>query len=385
MKTIKLSIASLAIMSVVSTSSATSLEEVFKNGKVSGVIQSYYFARDKDSGTDNDIMTLGFDLSYETARYNGFGLKTTFQSASSPWADEAAKTARKSNMYGSGGELSELYLSYSIDNTLAKVGRMYFWSPTLGGSGSRVTKEAFQGIVVKNSDISDTTLTLAYMNKFQRRTDSNGGIGKFTKTFTTAASPWAFELNDGAYAIAVKNKSIKNLILTTAYVDAVDAFKTAYFEAAYKFNNIGIATQYYDSEEEGKDGGNLFGIKADVTFGPINLLAAYTTTDDTEDVIPGVGNGADMAYTWSEVFAYQYDKDQDSYKVAAKYKINPNASIGTSYVNEDGPGYERAYTAIKGSYSFDGELKGLNIKAAYEMGSKDAKDNELRVRLNYKF
>lgn len=385
MKLFNLSVAAIAAISVVSTSSASSLEEALKNGKVSGAIQAYYFARDKDSGTDNDITTLGFDLSYETARINGFGAKATLQSAASPWVDEDGKAARKSNMWGSGAQLSEAYLSYATGKTTAKVGRMYFWTPVLGGSGSRVNKEAFQGIAIKNSDIPNTTINVAYMNKFQSRTDGQGDIGNFTKTFKTAASPWAFELEDGAYTIALKNKSIENLTLTAAYVDAIDAFKTAYFEAGYKFSNFGLSAQYYDSKQEGQESGDLLGIKADATFGSLSLTAAYTTTGDDADVIPGLGNGADMAYTWSEALAYQYAADQDSTKFLAKYKINKAAYVSAAYLEEDGTDYKRAYTDLVAGYKFSGALNGLDLKVAYEMGSKDATQDELRVRLNYKF
>ncbi|WP_075179616.1 OprD family outer membrane porin [Neptunomonas phycophila] len=365
-----------------SSDEASSLREAIQQGTVSGAFQGYYFARDKASGKDNEIATLGFDLSYQTATLNGFGFKSTFQYTTSPWANNEAKSARRSNMYGSGAQLSEAYLSYGVNKTQAQLGRMYFWSPLLGGSGSRVTKEAFQGVTLVNKDLSNTTLTFAYMDKFQSRTDGNGDIGKFTETFKTAGAPWAFELDDGAYTLAIKNASFDNLTLTAAYVNALDAFETAYFESAYSIGHFGVAAQYYTSQQDSEQRSDLFGIKGDATFGPLNLTLAYTTTDDDADVIPGVGNGADLAYTWSEVFAYQYQAGQDSTKLAAKYKIDSNAYVGASYLLEDGKGYERAYTALTGGYQFS---DAFGVTAAFEMGSKDAKDDELRVRANYTF
>lgn len=375
----------LVLLSVTTTSNASTLEESIKNGKVNGALQAYYFAREKENGTDNDILTLGLDISYETADYNGFTAKTTFQSSSSPWVDEDGKSGRKSNMWGSGAQLSEAFLSYSFENTSVKIGRMYFWSPLLGGSGSRVNKEAFQGITVTNKDISDTSITLAYMNKFQARTDGKGNIGKFTKTFKTAATPWAFELNDGAYTINIKNKSLKNLTLIASYVDAIDAFKTSYLEALYNFSNYSISTQYYNSKEESKNNGRLFGIQGTASFDSLSFIAAYTTTADDVDVIPGLGNGADLAYTWSEALAYQYAADLDSTKILAKYKINSAAYVSAAYLEEDGSDYKKGFTNFVVGYKFSGSLKGLDLKAAYEIGSKDNEDDELRVRLNYKF
>lgn len=383
MKTVKLSLVAIAAMSIVSTSSAASLEEALTTGKVSGAIQAYNFSRNfgDSSNKDYQITTLNLDLSYETGRINGLGAKATFQFAASPWANETAKTARKGDMWGSGGQLSELYLSYVYGNTTAQIGRMYFWSPVLGGSGSRPTKEAFQGISIVNSDLADTTITLAYMNRMQSRTDGNGDIGDFTKTFTG----WdGSELEDGAYTIALTNKSVKNLTLTAAYLDAVDAYETGYFEAAYKFGNYGLSSQYYYSEQEDQDDTNLIGVQATATVGPVDLLAAYVTVDDADGVIPGAGNGADLAYTWSEIFADQYRADQDSYKLQAVYNINSDANVGISYVNEDNKAAneEYGYTAIKGSYDL---TKSLNLWAAYEMGSKDADDDGLRIKLNYTF
>ena len=381
MKTFNLSIAALAAMSIVSTTSADSLEEALKNGKVSGAIQAYNFSRNVNGGKDYQITTLNLDLSYETARLNGFGAKATFQAAASPWANETAKSARKGDMYGSGAQLSEMYLSYVGGNTTIQAGRMYFWSPVLGGSGSRPTKEAFQGISFVNSDLANTTITLAYMNRMQSRTDGNGNIGEFTKTFTG----WdGSELEDGAYTIALTNKSIENLTLTAAYLDAIDAYETGYFEAAYNFGNFGLSSQYYYSEQEGQDDTNLVGVQVTTSVGPVDLLAAYVTVDDADGVIPGAGNGSDLAYTWSEIFSDQYRADQDSFKLQAVYNINKDAYVGISYVNEDNKAAneEYGYTAIKGSYNL---TKSLNIWTAYEIGGKDAKDDGLRVKLNYTF
>ena len=124
MKTFNLSIAAIAAMSIVSTASADSLEEAIKNGKVSGAIQAYSFSRNVNNGEDYQITTLNLDLSYETARFYGFGAKSTFQVATSPWASETAKDARKGDMYGSGAQLSEMYLSYVGGNTTVQAGRM---------------------------------------------------------------------------------------------------------------------------------------------------------------------------------------------------------------------------------------------------------------------
>ncbi|MFT5835541.1 MAG: imipenem/basic amino acid-specific outer membrane pore [Sulfurimonas sp.] len=366
---------SIAAMSIASTLNAESLIDAFKDAKVSGVVQAYNFAKQEVTGQeDYDITTLGLDLSYETARFYNFGAKATFQAAASPWIDDDAEVGASGDMWGSGSVLSEMYISYKMANTTAQIGRMYVSTPLVAGSGSRVNKEAFQGATFVNSDLPDTTLTLAFVNKFQARTDSEGNIGTFE------------DINDdGAYTVSVKNKSVKDLTLTAAYLDSIDAFTTAYIEAGYKFNDFGLSAQYYNSEKEDADSTYLIGVRGTATFGPVDLLAAYVTVSDEAEVSPGLGNGADLAYTWSEIFSWQYRVDQDSYKVGAKYNINKNVNIGASYVNEDAQNYTYAYTALIASYTFTGELKGLSVYATYEIGSEDADQSGSRVKFNYAF
>ena len=170
------------------------------------------------------------------------------------------------------------------------------------------------------------------MNRMQSRTDGNGNIGEFTRSFTG----WdGSVLEDGAYTVALTNKSVQNLTITAAYLDAVKKYETAYLEAAYQFENFGLSSQYYYSEQENQNDTNLIGVQATTSVSSIDLLAAFVTVDDADGVIPGAGNGADLAYTWSEIFSDQYRADQDSFKLQAVYNINKDANIGMSYVNED--------------------------------------------------
>jgi len=375
MKISKLSIAAIAAMSIISTTNANSLKDALENGKVSGKFQAYNFAKQNVSGSnDYDITTLGFDLSYETLRINGFGGKATFQSATSPWVDDDAKVGAAGDMWGSGGQLSELYLSYKMAETTAQIGRMYLSTTLISSSSSRVNTQAFQGVMVSNNDLADTNVKLAYVNKYQNRTDREGNIGTFD------------DINeDGAYTIAITNKSIKDLTITAAYLDSIDAFTTAYIETAYVINNYGLSAQYFNNKEEDKESSYLVGVQGTATFGAVDLLAAYVTVDDTAYVTPGLGGGSDIAYTWSEIFADQYIAGQDSYRLYAQYNISENGYIGTSYVYQDAIDSTTAYTALIGSYKFSGDFDGLSVYATYEIGSEDSDERGSRVKFNYTF
>jgi len=375
MKISKLSITAIAAFTLVSITNANSLREALENGKLNGAFQAYNFGKQNVSGVnDYDITTLGFDLSYETARINGFGAKATFQSATSPWVDTDAKEGARGDMWGSGGQLSEMYLSYKRNHTIAQIGRMYVATTLISSSSSRVNKQAFQGITVSNNDLPNTNVTLAYVNKYQNRTDNEGNIGVFD------------DINkDGAYTISIKNKSIKNLTLTAAYLDSIDSFTTLYLESEYKFNNYSLSAQYFDNKQEGEKSSSLIGVQGTTTFGDIDLLAAFVTVDDTAYVTPGLGGGSDIAYTWSEIFADQYISGQDSYRAYVQYNVNKDAYIGTSYVYQNARDSKTAYTALIASYEFSGSFDGLSLYATYEIGSIDSNEKGSRVKFNYTF
>jgi len=384
MKLAKLSLAAIVVAGLATSSfAADSLADAFKNGKVNGAVQAYYWTR--DTGTaDADIFTSGLDISYETAKYNGFAFKATFQGTASPFADVDAKTIFIDDEYGSGAQLSEAYISYSMKNTTVLVGRMYLDTPLVASSGSRVTKQAFQGAAVINTDVPNTTLIAGYVNKYQPRTDGAGNIGEFDAIGT-----------DGAYTLAAINKSIAGLTLTAAYADVIDSTVVAYAEAAYEGKassfTYGLAAQYYYTDYDASVpvvGGldtNLFGVKATVGVGDFSFVAAYSKTDDAAGVTPGLGGGADLAYTGSPLNSDSYAADTEAYKIGASYAIMKNANVGLSYtVNEFGT-TENSYTAVEADYAFEGALKGLSVALTYEDQGKDADGNEMRLNVNYKF
>lgn len=114
---------------------------------------------------------------------------------------------------------------------------MFIDTPLVATGGSRVNKDAFEGATIVNTDLPNTTLIAGYVQKFQNRTDGNGNIGKFSKTFGTGSSG-SYVADDGAFTLAVVNNSIQGLSLTAAYAYADDLIQIGYAEAQYKKNYL---------------------------------------------------------------------------------------------------------------------------------------------------
>jgi len=289
----------------------------------------------------------------------------------------------------------------------------------VSGSGSRVIKEAFEGVAVINTDLPNTTLIAGYVQKFQSRTNGNGDVGEFTKNFSTNSGP-NVDLDNGGYTFAVINKSIAGLTLTGAYAYADAYYKTpadaatpnfvavdggvniAYIEALYegKAGEIGYTLglqDYYnkiDSSKTSDDSINVYALKAGVSFKGINGTVAFSQVSDDNvaagAVLSGLGNGADLLYTDPVIAMNGYYRDTKSYLADLNYDITAAANVGVRYVLADGyidspTSIKVSSTSVYGSYKFDAALKGFSLGAQYEKQGKDGDGDDVWVKANYKF
>lgn len=372
---------------------ADNLADAFKNGKFSGEMRAYYF--DKDNNTkDENILATGLMLHYMTESYQGFKAGFTFQSSSTPFASEDAKTMFRNDMWAQGAQLSEAYLGYSMKNVNAKVGRMYLGTPLIAGSGSRLIKEAFEGAIVTNTDIPHTTLGAMYVDKYQKRTNKKGNIGEFDS------------YGDGVYSLYAINKSISGLVLTGAWAnvkdyDAVLGTTTQtdldiYTAEAVYSSKIGafgynLSGQYWLNQYSAgiNDSIHGYGLKVGGSYADVSSYIAYSKISD--DAVSsgylshGVGNGSDLIYTNSLIASYNYEPDMQAYALYIDYALLAGAKMGALYVSTDTDAQNASYTGVFTSYNFSGALKGLSVVAQYETKGKDLDGDEFRFKGSYKF
>jgi len=400
MKLAKLSLAAIVVAGLASSSfAADTLADAFKNGKVSGELRAYYFDRDTDvpkSDTtwdrkkgDSNIINMGVILNYVTDSFYGFKVGGTFQSNYAPFADDEAKALFYNDMYGSGAVLSEMYLQYTVGKTTAKVGRQFISTPLISGSGSRMIKQSFEGALISNTDLPNTTLAAGYVGKWQNRTspdtaNKKSDVGEFDK----------FN-DDGAYTLLAINKSIPGLTITGQWEQAVDVVDIYYVELAYagKMNDFsyGLAGQYIvTDEEDSTDKGNLYGIKASLGIGAFKMYAAYAEVDDDAQAKVDFIGGADPIYTANVIHSGEYSAGSKGYAIDANYEVVKGAKVGARYsdINMKAANSDYDVLDLYANYAFEGSLKGFGLEVQYETKDKDAttgSSNELRFRANYKF
>jgi hypothetical protein len=380
----------VASLSLIATQalSADSIAQAFEKGTISGEIKSQYFQ--KEVGTSHDkvsIWTNGGNLSYKTGSYYGLKAGVTVQ-ASTVTADDLdnAPSAYNKDQNVSGAVVSEAYLQYTRANTTAKVGRQYISTPLVAGSGSRIFKESFEGIVVSNTDLPNTTVVLGYVDKEQYRTDiASGG--------TDVKAVSGFEnVQDGAYTLYVNNKSIENLSIDAQYAfiksdnSLNDDIKAFYAAASYDMDAFTISAQTYqtDNGATSNSDGSEFGISLATTIDKLSLSASYTTIDDEADIVSGIGNGADYIYTASWIYGGIYSADTDAYKLTAGYQVTDNLSVDLWYSAWDTSSSDtQSETNLIATYKFDKNLSATLVYADYD--NIPTESYRSRLYVSYKF
>lgn len=362
------------------------LANAFEEGKVSGEIKSQYFQKEV-SDKKVSIWTNGGNLSYITGDFYGFNAGVTVQ-VSTVSADDLGKapSAYNSDQNVSGAILSEAYLAYTQANTTAKVGRQYITTPLIAGSGSRIFKESYEAIVLSNTDIPNTTIVAAYVDKHQYRTDvaSGGSDVKAVSDFK--------EVGDGAYSIYAKNNSLENLTLEVQYAQINefssihDDVKAFYSAGSYNLKPFTFEAQTYqtDNGETSNSDGKAYAINLMANFDKLSLGVAYSTIDDGANIVAGLGNGADYLYTASWIYGGIYTADTDAYKLSAGYDIVSNLSFEVIYAAWKTADKSRASeTDFVTTYDFNKNLSTTFVVATYN--NLDSESYRSRLYASYKF
>lgn len=417
MKLAKLSLAAMVVAGL-STSSfaAETLADAFKEGKISGELRAWYIDRNKDlANSSSDLFLTGLQLRYNTGIFYGFGLGFTTQTSAAPLADETAKevfgTDLNDDLYGSGTQLSEAYVTYTLGKTTAKVGRQFIKTPLVGSSTSRMITQSFEAALLTNTDLPNTSIMLGAVTKFQDRADGEGGVGQFEKLNND---------HDYAYTAMVVNKSIPNVELTAQYLTFDDdakgtsatsrkqGYKDYYFEAEYtnKYNNFdyGIAANYLYTDWGHYDEATMYGVKVNLGYGDFKTYVAYSSISDdagNKGVKAGVGGGAQPNYVkGKQVRVGTYSSDTSGFSVDANYNFKSlGVTTGARYTQLDvaskaADQNDQTILDLYGSYKFVGALKGLEAELLYTiLGDESAKTaaagtgkgEELWFKANYKF
>ncbi len=427
-------------------------------GEVFGQFRTYYIDRTYSGSFNNNRNSLatGGYIGYKSPDFNGFTAAVAAYGIYGFNIHEVDSDSGDTQSYdpalmGRDGDnyvfIGQAYLNYKFDNTNIKVGRQRLDTPLAGADDARMLPNLFEAAVLTNTDIEDTTLTLAHITRETTGTFSNIydnsdfptsvlGLASGYGLGTTYAQSGDFvnmgtvalgynDVNsdgstdnktDGVTAVAAIYKGFDGLTLQAWDYYAHDILNAVYLQADYGWKcrlnenvKMNASAQYINQNDvgdalAGKVDSNYWGVKLGAASGALSAYAAYSQTDKSDATSPITGIltpwGGMPAFTQGMVARHQFFSDTDSWKVAGTYKLNEligedvTASVYyTEYdigaTNSYAPG--TAWTASELGWDVQynvASVKGLNLRARanYPRDFKNGLDwDEYRLIVNYNF
>jgi hypothetical protein len=171
-------------------------------GQIGMSYQADDFGKYNFSDTENNAFSTAIVLGVEKELGNGFG----FGAEVAGWSDfglDIADNPRVVTTDATSAEVSQAYLTYTFGNTAIKAGRQalpkavspWAWTDRTVG----VVDIAYDGIVIANTDLQDTTLVGAWIKHAQIDSNAEASVG-----------------DNGLFMLAAINKSLANTTLSVS-------------------------------------------------------------------------------------------------------------------------------------------------------------------------
>jgi len=175
--------------------------------------------------------------------------------------------------------ISEAYLTYTMGNTMAKVGLQELNTPMVFTEKWNVVSNTFQAVVLVNNDIKNVTLVGAFVGKGNAQNQGGGGQvvqydGKFDSFHGGAYAAGAVAKVAGVNAQAWYYNADD---VTNAGTTGLDAY---WLEADTKVAGIFLGAQYAGTDLDNAGDLNAFAVKAAGDVMGAHLFAAYSQVDD---------------------------------------------------------------------------------------------------------
>lgn len=306
-----------------SLQAADDLSSMFKEGKTSGQIRAFHLDRAYHgfpSAVHRNGTSLGGHLKFETAKLHGFSVGTAFYTANRVLRSEERSVIEPALFAnkGSGSEplsqtiIGEAYLDYQAGKTNIKAGRQKINTPLAGSDDVRTIANFFEGAMLTNKSLENTTFTLGQLTAFSAGTfaniyDSDSILGPTSGYSPLAVSydnqgdfqnigMWLTGTNTSGVTVAsatYENKGMKlqvwdyvvSDIVNAAFVQAdmnygaKEGLKSSIGIQAIKEDSIGDALiKNLPTSVDGEIDSLYWGVKTGLSYGSFSASVAYSET-----------------------------------------------------------------------------------------------------------
>jgi hypothetical protein len=295
--------------------------------------------------------------------------------------------------------MGEAWVAATLGKTTAKLGRMALDTPLAFSETWSIVPNTFEGAVLINQDIPDTTLIGAWVGKGNGTSAVNGYHGPVgVDNVVAAAANFNTFMADGAYAAAVINNSFKPLVAQAWYYNVVNVADAYWLQADWDcllIKNVKVGVQYADMSPKGlisgaKDSDAYAGKLAYVGVEGLKVSGAYSKTD--KDGALNVANVAtDNATSQSKLYTEAYwnygyvgAPGAESFNVSGEYTIKDVVALGAYYTDVNN---KNGFTNVNAA-SANHDLTEIALTASKDFGplnatlayfSTDAKDQNVKA------
>ncbi|MDY0122549.1 MAG: OprD family outer membrane porin [Sulfurimonas sp.] len=369
-KQIVLSAALVALMGSTNVNAAENLSTMFSEGKASGQIRSFWVDREYQgtagTTTHRDGWAVGGHLKYETADYEGLNFGTAFYTSNALDISSNRTDYSSNDMTLLGPDnkdysfIGEAFVQYKIGNTTLKAGRQKIDSPMAGTDDARMVPNLFEGYMLINKDIPDTTIVAGHLTKFAQGTfgrvynaaadapnallsvtsgyshvDSHNHVGRFVNMGDYAVG----ENTAGVSVLSATYTGIENLKVQLWDYYAHDILNAVYGEINYSWNclvtdvvkpsaGIQVIKENAVGDKHAGDVDSLY-VAGKINFNVenFNLTLAYSQTGKNNATESSLNNaiitpwGGMPAYTQGMVTRHMFLAGTDAMKVAGSYQF----------------------------------------------------------------
>jgi len=319
------------------------------------------------------------------------GLENNF--VSNVWGGAHGATLGEGNTYAAllGGAkvdnanwFNEAWAAITLGHTTAKVGRMELDTPLAFTETWSIERNSFEGAVLLNQDLPDTTLVAAWVGNGNGTEAFGDGGSKQSPILNVAgtginlaAGPVVNQDGDfatyginGAYAFAIVNNSIKPLTVQAWYYDVVRLAQAYWIQADLNLEGILVGGQYanVDAGDVGApDANSVFAVMGGFATDAFTVKAAFSSVDDGAGVGAGwntaTSTGASKLYTeawWN--YGYVSRVDTTAFNVSATAAV-AGINLGAYYTSSTTKDGIPAVTTYPTSPAKDLEMNELTVTA----------------------
>jgi len=286
----------------------------------------------------------------------------------------------------------EAWIAGTMGKTTAKAGRMALDTPLVFTETWSIASNTFEGVVLLNQDLPDTTLVAAYVGGGNGSKDSGlgagGGVGGVVGAVNANGTTNFGQFYNGAYAYGIVNNSWKPLTLQGWYYDATHVVTAYWLQADLNMEGLVLGAQYTGQEIQqatipNADSQDAYALKLGYEAESFGISGAFAQTGKDAPTLPDgtainvganfAGSGQSKLYTeawWN--YGYVTQPDTTSFNVTATATLGAY-DLAAYYTNADCDFYANSDT---------GDMEEVTLSATTSFGALDTSLVYINTALN---